>query len=367
MSMKTADGRSRATTRPAVRWADACPSRAALLLALLVWTVLTAPAGAAGTTVTDSAGRKVQLPSEIHRILAAGPPAAAMVYALAPDKLIGWPHGLEPGALALLPAKYAALPVVGRLTSKTGGLTPTEISALRPDVIVDIGDVEPRYVALANRLQAETGIPYLLFDGSLAGSPARLRGLGEVLGAADGGEAAANYAARELNAIALGLATIPQAQRLRIYYARGAMGLETVTSGSLLGEVFALAGGVNVVPASGDAEIAKVSLAQIQDWNPDVIVTEDPAIFRRIAADSQWASLKALQDKRLYLAPELPFGWIDEPPGVNRLLGLSWLVERLYPAVFRDDLRKEAKEFFQLFYHRAPSESELDGLLAPNG
>ena len=34
---------------------------------------------------------------------------------------------------------------------------------------------------------------------------------------------------------------------------------------------------------------------------------------------------------------------------------------------FRDDLRKEAKEFFQLFYHRAPSESELDGLLAPNG
>jgi hypothetical protein len=26
---------------------------------------------------------------------------------------------------------------------------------------------------------------------------------------------------------------------------------------------------------------------------------------------------------RVYLAPAFPFGWIDEPPSVNRLLGLS--------------------------------------------
>jgi iron complex transport system substrate-binding protein len=325
------------------------------------------PAGAAGVLVTDSAGRQVRLPSEIHRILAAGPPAGVFLYALIPGKLIGWPHGLEAGALPLLPAKYAALPVVGRLTSSAGGLTAAKISALRPDVIVDIGDVEPRYVALANRLQAQTGIPYLLFDGHLADSPASLRSLGAMLGAADGGEAAADYAAQDLRAIAIGLATVPQAQRLRIYYARGAMGLETVTSGSLLGEVFELAGGANVVPASGDTEITKVSLTQVQAWDPDVIVTEDPAVYRRIMADPRWASMKALQEKRLYLAPQLPFGWIDEPPGVNRLLGLSWLAERLYPAVFHDDLRKDAKEFFALFYHRAPSESELDSLLAPNG
>lgn len=90
-------------------------------------------------------------------------------------------------------------------------------------------------------------------------------------------------------------------------------------------------------------------------------------MYRQIMADSRWASLKALQEQRLYLARELPFGWIDEPPGVNRLLGLRWLAQRLYPAVFHDDLRKEAKAFFALFYHRAPSEAELDSLLAPNG
>lgn len=244
-----------------------------LILALLVCTSFPGLDKAAGVLVTDSAGRQVQLPDEIHRILAAGPPAGVLICALAPDKLIGWPHGLEAGAAKLLPAKYSALSVVGRLTSKSGGLTPAEISALRPDVIVDVGDVEPLYVALANRLQAETGIPYLLFDGSLANSPARLRGLGAMLGAADGGEAAANYAARELKTIAQALATIPQAQRLRVYYARGAMGLDTVTCGSLLGEVFALAGGANVVPASGDAEITKVSAGQVQAWNPDAIVT----------------------------------------------------------------------------------------------
>lgn len=361
MAMRTAEGRPRATTRPFSRWAG----QAVLFLALLAGIPRLVLAGADGTQVTDSAGREVLLPSEIHGILAAGPPAGVFLYVLAPDKLIGWPHGLEIGAETLLPAKYASLPVVGRLTGSAGGLTPAAISALRPDVIVDVGDVEPRYVALADRIQAQTGIPYLLIDGRLADSAASLRSLGATLGAADGGVAAADYAARDLKEIALGLASVRQ--RLRIYYARGAMGLETVTGGSLLSEVFDLAGAVNVVPAAGNAEVVKVSFAQVRAWNPDAIVTEDPALYRHILQDPQWASLTALREEHLYLAPQLPFGWIDEPPGVNRLLGLRLLAERFYPAVFRYDVRKDAKEFFRLFYHRAPSDAELDGVLAPDG
>jgi hypothetical protein len=29
--------------------------------------------------------------------------------------------------------------------------------------------------------------------------------------------------------------------------------------------------------------------------------------------------------------PQAPFGWIDEPPGINRLLGIQWLAATLYP------------------------------------
>ena len=27
-----------------------------------------------------------------------------------------------------------------------------------------------------------------------------------------------------------------------------------------------------------------------------------------------------------YMAPNLPYGWFDAPPGVNRLIGVRWLM-----------------------------------------
>jgi iron complex transport system substrate-binding protein len=44
----------------------------------------------AGRLVVDSAGRKVEVPDRIERVMAAGPPASALVTILAPEKLVGW-------------------------------------------------------------------------------------------------------------------------------------------------------------------------------------------------------------------------------------------------------------------------------------
>ena len=35
--------------------------------------------------------------------------------------------------------------------------------------------------------------------------------------------------------------------------------------------------------------------------------------------------------RRVLLAPTVPFGWIDAPPGANRLVGVLWLSRRLSP------------------------------------
>ncbi len=48
----------------------------------------------------DSAQRHVDLPAHISRVMAAGPAAAVLVYALAPGKLAGWPTPLPRGAAA---------------------------------------------------------------------------------------------------------------------------------------------------------------------------------------------------------------------------------------------------------------------------
>jgi iron complex transport system substrate-binding protein len=334
-----------------------------LILLMCLAGILPPTAFAGGIEVTDSAGRPVTIPAAIQRVMPAGPPAALLLYALAPEKLIGWPSPLPPGTRTLLPPAYAGLPVVGRLTSKKAP-TAEAIAKLHPDLIVDVGDVEPEYAALADKIQQQTGIPYLLFDGRLAQTPEILRRLGSLLGEAAAGQRLADYADEELKQIAAGLAPLPSAERPGVYYARGATGLETGPAGSLLGEIVDMAGGRNLAPPTGSSAPAKTTLAEIARWDPDVVITQDAGLYRAMPTDPGWGALRAVRAHHIHLAPELPFGWIDEPPGINRLLGLRWLAATLHPEIFRWDERTSTREFCNLFYHAKLSDAEIDRILA---
>ena len=68
--------------RAGCRAAALLAKRLTVLLALLV--VAAAPAEA--RTVTDSAGRKVEVPDKIEKVFAAGPPASILLYMLAPTR-----------------------------------------------------------------------------------------------------------------------------------------------------------------------------------------------------------------------------------------------------------------------------------------
>ena len=164
--------------------------------------------------------------------------------------------------------------------------------------------------------------------------------------------------------IAAGLATLPPAQRPGVYYARGGTGLQTGPAGSLLGEIVDMAGGHNLVPPTGSSAPAKTTLVEIARWDPDVVITQDPGLYRALPSDAGWGALRAVQAHHVYLAPELPFGWIDEPPGINRLLGLRWLAATLHPEIFPWDERAGTQEFCGLFYHAKPSDAALDRILA---
>ena len=52
----------------------------------------------------------------------------------------------------------------------------------QPDLIVDFGSVRDTYISLADRVQAQTGIPYVLIDGRFESTAAAVRLLGEMLG-----------------------------------------------------------------------------------------------------------------------------------------------------------------------------------------
>ncbi len=318
------------------------------------------PAAAADTrAVVDSAGRRVEVPARIERVFAAGPPATVLVYALAPDKLLGWYRARTVDERAFIPARYADLPTLGRLTGRSNTPNVEVVREAKPDLILDYGAVAPRDAALADRIQRETGVPYVLIDGSLSAIPRALAMAGELLGVPERAARLARYAERALGEVDERVARVPAGTRPRVYFARSPNGLNTE-----LVESLARLGAHNV--AAGRVEpgaLAPVSLEEVVAWNPDVIVTIDTTFAARVRSDPAWQGVRAVRDGRVYLAPLFPFAWLDVPPSVNRLVGLKWLGHALYPDLFPVDLREEARTFYHLFYHQAPDDRQLDALL----
>ena len=77
--------------------------------------------------------------------------------------------------------------------------------------------------------------------------------------------------------------------------------------------------------------------------------------------------MAAVSRKRVYLAPAEPFGWIDDPAGVNRIIGLPWLSALFYPDVYQEDLRANVREFYDKFYRIKLSDRQLEALVRAAG
>lgn len=151
------------------------------------WTLvllLAFAAPALARSVVDATGRTVEVPDRIERVIPAGPPAAVLIYTLAPEKMIGWPRVPSPAAKALLERPYPDLPELAPLM-RDGKIQLEQIRAAKPDVILDYGSTSPRYVERATKIEKETGIPVLLLDGKLERTPEIYRLLGPILGAED--------------------------------------------------------------------------------------------------------------------------------------------------------------------------------------
>ncbi|MBK8065708.1 MAG: hypothetical protein IPK29_18125 [Betaproteobacteria bacterium] len=96
--------------------------------------------------------------------------------------------------------------------------------AARPDLVIDYGAVRPTYASLAERVQAQTGIPFLLIDGSFALMP-RACELGAMLGEIARGETGALRRAHAGGEVDARIAKILADRRVRVYYGRGPAGL----------------------------------------------------------------------------------------------------------------------------------------------
>lgn len=322
---------------------------------------------AAARPMVDSAKRTVTLPDRIGRIFAAGGPASVATYMLRPDAMVGWPRALRPEEKPYVLPAVRELPEVGLITGRGDTANVELMLKSKPDLILDFGSVQANYVSLADSVQSRTGIPYALVDGRFNATAQSLRLLGGILDRAERGDALARYAENLFARVDATLAQIAEAERPRVYLARGPDGLETGLKGSINTEIIERAGGRNVADARDQRRgIVTVSPEQVLLWNPDIVITWDRNFFDRVTTrpDPIWQSVKAIANKRVHLAPTAPFGWIDRPPSLNRLIGLAWLAHLFHGERFAFDIAKDTRAFYRLFYHVDIADKDLETLIA---
>jgi iron complex transport system substrate-binding protein len=338
------------------------------VLALLGSSALARPALAQTRTVVDSAKRSVTLPAKIDKVFVAGPPASVLAYVLAPDAMVGWIRQPSPAEKEFLAAPARDLPETGRLTGRGDTVSLERLIAAKPDLVLDFGSTTQTYVSLADRVQSQTNIPYVLIDGRFATTASALKLAADILGRQQRGAELAAYADKTFAAVDSVLAKVPSDKRPKAYLARGPEGLETGGRGSINTEIIERVGAVNVVEGiGGRGNIATASMEQLIAWQPEIVITMDRAFFKDVKSKPGWDQVKAVKDGKVFLAPSLPWGWIDGPPSLNRLIGLRWLLQTFYPAEAKLDLRADTREFYSLFYGVTPSDAQIDRLLSGAG
>jgi len=269
----------------------------------------------------------------------------------------------------LLP-EVVALPVLGGWFGKNQTGNVEEILKTDPDVVISAGAVDETAASAADRIQEQLGRPVVLLDSTLQELPVAYELLGRILGVEGNANELAAWCEEAVNTTAAKAAQIPEAERVRVYYAQGTEGLETETAGSVRVEVLELAGGENVaeVSAGGSYGRTTVSAEQIIGWDPAVIIVgADPSgqsdAYRSILEGTTWQPVAAVKNMTVYETPQEPFNWFDRPDSVNRVIGVKWMAQLLYPDFFDYDMRAVAKEFYSLFYHHELTDAELDAIL----
>jgi len=332
-------------------------------MSFLLLVLLSGSGRAAG--FVDAAERYVVLPDRIGRVMTANPAADVLVFVLAPEKLLGWSAPLSRGQRAYIPAKFARLPIVGGAVGPNPAETVQVVARLHPDLIIEANPVSPEAAARAELIQRQTGVPYLLLDNGIDATSHNLRIIGALLGAAELGDDLAKYTDYAIDALRGRLLIAPADERPIVYYGRGPDGLETGLGRAQAMADIDQAGVINVAARLGHGELTRVTRDQVIDWNPAIIIAQQRSFYDSLLRSTAWRGLIAVASNHVYLAPADPFGWIDDPPGVNRIIGLYWLAALFYPDQYQEDLRTNAHEFYDKFYRIKLTDRQLEALVRP--
>jgi iron complex transport system substrate-binding protein len=315
-------------------------------------------------TVTDMAGRTMQVPDTIKKVYAFNP-GTVLLYAIDPNLLACRTMRVNKLSIPFLKQQYIDLPYTD------GSIE--EIIKNKPDVIISYFDLSDKTKDDADKLSKKTGIPVFVVDINILKFPQVFDVLGKLLNRSEQTDRMKFFYHQYIDPIIATAKQIPKDKKVRVYYAEGENGMGTDPSGSKHSQIIDLVGAVNVaqVSALSGMGLSPVSMEQILLWKPDVILcwtgtSSTMTTYQHVTTDKMWKTLQSVRKKAVYQIPYIPFGWFDRPPGPSRILGAIWTAELLYPNLHHFNMKSVTKEYFELFYHIKLTDRQLNEVLYPS-
>ncbi|MDO9491849.1 ABC transporter substrate-binding protein [Acetobacterium sp.] len=347
---------------------------ALLLVMCLVMTMATACGSSSGSTTTadntttsftDSAGRAVEVPAKITRIVPSGALAQIALFALAPEMFVGLSSKWDTTAEQYIDTKYLDLPVLGQFYGQ-GDLNLEEIAKVDPQIIIDIGESKSTIVEDMDGIQEQVGIPTVHIEATMDTMAEAYRTLGKLLGKEKEAEVLAKYCETVNSDTQKIIAKVGESGKTKLVYCTGENGLSVLANGSFHAEVIdTLSNNVAVVnDISSKGTGNPVDMEQLMLWDPDVIIFAPGSIYSTVATNEAWQNLKAIKNGTYYEVPNGPYNWMGSPPSVNRLMGMIWMTQLLYPDQAQYDGYKKASEYYKLFYHTDLTQDQYNKLVA---
>lgn len=319
---------------------------------------------------TDSAGRTVEVPAHIDKIVPSGHTANMVLLTIAPEKMVGLSQQLNDKQKKYVgSALQGDLPVLGAAFGSKGDLNKEAVAASGAQILIDTGEFKKGIADKLDELQKQLGIPCVFIESKLDQWPEAYRMLGKLLDKEARAEELATYCERAYADVKAVMDGIPDSERPRVLYCTGESATNVLAKGSFQsGVVDMLARNVAEVDApSAKGSGNESSLEQIAAWDPQIILFNGAgkvsSAYDVALADPAWQSLKAMKEGSYLKVPAVPYNWLNSPPTVNQVLGMQWLSHELYPDKFKDSTTDLVKSYFKNFYGYELSEDEYQKIV----
>lgn len=312
----------------------------------------------------DSADREVEIPTQIDKVAASGVPAQMVLFTVCPDKMVGLARQFSEENLKYLDEKYQNMTEFGQFYGKNANLNMEALLKADPDVIIDIGEYKDSIASDMDGLQQQIGIPVVFIEADLENYDKTYAMLQDLLGEEEPAATMEGYARTTIEQAKEISAQIGEEEKKSVYMALGENGLSTNAKGSYHAQILELVGAENAADTQMDNKGggSEISFEQLMLWNPDVIITDQEDTYQMILQDEMWSTLDAVKNGQVYKIPTAPFNFVSDPPSVNRLIGISWLGNLIYPEKYSFD-QQTLIEFSDLFYHTALTEQDAQEIL----